>query len=168
MFIYCCLHKVDIGNSRYFNRILETKEDSGPTSFFRTHLQKILPEICYAALCNGVVGVTRKHRAEGTFSAAVPSHYRMHLAWPYDKIYPFENFLVADAGVQIFYFKKIFHFCLFFFFGPFFLNLLPQVNVMLLAIHLQPGEETSDGQQEVQGVNKRHKTQSQTVAKDDI
>ena len=108
--IYGGLHESGDGDSGDLNGILETEEKAGPGAFFRGHCKKVLAHEGDAALCNGVSGTAGENRRQGAFACAVGAHHGMDFSGADCEVHPFEDFLVLNACVKVFYLKHITNF----------------------------------------------------------
>ena len=106
MCIDSSLHEVGYGDARYLHRILERKEESGPSPFFRTHGQKILSEELHCTGSNSKLRLACKNSRKRALTCTVRSHHRMNLTLADDQIHAFQDFLILNRGPEALYFQK--------------------------------------------------------------
>ena len=94
-------HEVGDGHARYFDGILEAKENAFVGAHVDGEIEDVLSVVNDFAFGHGIFRVACNDACKGTFSVAVRAHDGVDLAFVYFKIYAFQNLAVADAGVQI-------------------------------------------------------------------
>ena len=98
-------HEIGDAHAGDFNWVLKAEEDAFAGTLVDGHVEDVFPLVYYFAFGDSVFAVAGDDTGEGALAVAVGTHDRVYFA-PFNlEVDAFQNFFVADGGVQIAYGK---------------------------------------------------------------